>query len=134
MIRTLLAFLAAPMPGAFVQAVVVGLWPKPGTGVFEHPASMFAAMCLFVYLLFILFGVPAWLVLRRLRIDSLRAYALAGLAVVAGPMALVLAWMAAQGRVSAYIFAYDLALFAMTGLLAGAIFRRLAGPRPSEGD
>ncbi len=47
MLRTLGAFFVAPFPVALVQSVVVGLWPKPGQGIFANPASMFVAVCLF---------------------------------------------------------------------------------------
>jgi hypothetical protein len=78
MSRTLSAFLIAPFPVALIQSAVVGLWPKAGEGVFEHPVSMFVAICLYFYVVGMVLGLPAWLVMRR-RSATLRTHVAIGL-------------------------------------------------------
>jgi hypothetical protein len=128
MLRNLLAFLAAPLPGASIQSAAVALWPKPGMGVFAHPLSMFVAICLLIYAFGIVLGVPAFLLLRRRNLSSLRAHALAGLGVAAAPVGLALLWSVARGSVSLYAVAYNLLYFGLAGLLAGATFWAISRP------
>lgn len=128
MLRTILTFLAAPVPGALIQSAVVALWPKPGMGVFHHPMSMFVAICLFVYAFALIFGVPAGILLHRRGYVGLRAYALAGTGVVLTPVFLALLWTIWRGSVSLSVAAYNLGYFGLTGLLAGAIFWAIVRP------
>jgi len=125
MLRTLGAFVVAPFPAALIQSVVVGLAPKTGTGIFEHPASMFVGICLYFYIFGLLFGLPAWLVLRR-RSAALRVYVLLGLIAAVTPIAAALLVMALRGQGSASIAIYDLMLFGLGGMIAGAVFWRIA--------
>ena len=123
MLRILGAFVVAPFPVALLQSVAVGVWPKPGSGVFEHPASMFVVMCLYFYAVGLLLGVPGWLLVRR-RSPGLKAYALLGLADALLPAAAGLAVAASLGEVSAYIVVYNIMLFGLGGAAAGALFWR----------
>lgn len=125
MFRAIAAFIVAPFPTALVQAVVVGLWPKVGKGVFEHPSSMFVVIALYFYVFGLLLGVPAWLIMRR-RSTSLKTFAFIGLAVATTPIGAALAVMIFRGQASAYLILYTLALFGLGGLAAGALFWRLA--------
>ena len=132
MSRTLLAFLAAPVPGALLQSVAVALWPKPGMGVFERPLSMFVAICLLVYAAGLVLGVPAIVLLRRRGLVDLRAYALAGAGVILIPVLLALAWTIWRGSLTLWAVAYNLGYFGLTGLLAGAVFWAIVRPdRPA---
>lgn len=128
MLRTMLAFLAAPVPGALIQSAAVALRPKPGMGVFDHPLSMFVAICLFVYAAGLALGLPAGMVLQRRELTGLRAHALAGTGVVLTPVLLALLWTIWRGSVSLYVAAYNLGYFGLTGLLAGAVFWAIARP------
>jgi hypothetical protein len=125
MFRAIAAFIVAPFPVALTQAIVVGVWPKVGRGVFEHPSSMFVAIALYFYIFGLLLGLPAGLFLRR-RISSLRSFALLGLLVAIAPVGAALAVMTIRGQGSPYVLAYTLTLFSLGGLAAGALFWRLA--------
>lgn len=128
MLRYAAAFLASAVPGAAIQAVVVALWPKPGMGIFAHPASMFVAVCLIIYAFEAVFGGPALLLLRRHeRIDP-KAYALAGLGTIMVPVLLTLVWATTVAPVSLYAYLYNLLYFSVTGLLAGTVFWCIARP------
>ena len=126
--RYALAWLVSPFPGAFLQAMVVAFWPKPGQGVFEHPGSMFAAICILIWALELVFGLPLLLLLRRRGLASWRAYAMTGTISVAAPLAPVILWTFARGSVSLYALVYDLAFLALAGFLAGAAFWTLTRP------
>lgn len=126
--RRLLAFLVAPYPAALIQSLVVAAWPKPGKGVFEHPASMFVAICLLFYFFGLILGIPLHFAALKRRSPTLGAYCLAGMAIVLVPVLLALGWTAAKGQVSAWILTYNIAFFAIGGLLAGALFWRVARP------
>jgi ABC-type spermidine/putrescine transport system permease subunit II len=128
MLRTLPAFLAAPVPGALIQSAVVALWPKPGLGIFDHPLSMFVAICLLVYAAGLVLGVPAAIMLRRRERVGLRAHALAGTGVVLGPVLLALLWALSRESLTPYVAAYSLGYFGLTGLLAGIAFWAIARP------
>ena len=127
--RTAFAAAVAPFPAAFVQSVMVALWPKEGMGAFEHPASMFVVICLFYYIFGLLIGVPAWLIARKRKPVSLRAWLFIGLLVGVLPVAAALAWMAIRGEATAFVAAYNLAFFGFCGLVAGWTFRTIR-PRP----
>src|SRR4051812_19460550 len=102
MLRVVLAFVVAPFPAALFESVMVALWPKPGQGVFEHPASMFVAMCLLFYSLGLVLGLPLRFILRKRGPGGLRAHALSCMLIALTPVAASLAWLAAHGQVSAY--------------------------------
>ena len=131
MLRKTGAFLLAPFPAAFFQAIIVGFWPKKGMGVFEHPSSMFVTICLLFYVFGLVIGIPLFLLLRK-RIRTLRDYALAGMAIILLPVIVAMSWAAFKGQVSSYVAVYDLAFFAIGGSLAGALFRLLTRPKPGN--
>ena len=126
MLRNAWAFIAAPFPAALLQSIVVGLWPKEGMGVFQNPASMFVAICIYYYLFGLLIGLPAWLVMRRRSEMGLRAYAIVGLIVGLLPVGTALGWTILQGNVLAYIVAYNLLFFGLGGLAAGSTYWLIA--------
>ena len=128
MLRNLLGFFLSPFPAALIESITVALRPKPGTGVFTHPASMFVFVCLLLYAFEIVLGLPAVIMLRRRGVSSLRVYALAGMAVTAIPVAIPLFLTAARGRTSLYVVTYDLVYFAVSGLLAGTVFWAMTRP------
>ena len=132
--RIIVAFLVAPFPAALVQALVVGFWPKPGQGVFENPASMFVAICLFFYAFEIVLGLPLALLLRRRFSPSLRLYAVVGSAAAAAPVAIMLGLTAVRGELALYGAVYTLALFGLGGLTAGAVFWQIARPDRRRGE
>lgn len=84
MIRATMAFFLAPFPGALLQSIVVAIWPKDGQGVFEHPASMFVAMCILFYGVALVLGTPALILMRRRNHRKLRDYVLLGLGIFSG--------------------------------------------------
>lgn len=133
--RLILAFLLAPFPAALMQAILVALWPlRGGPAIYQHPASMFASMCLLDYALGLVLGVPLYLALRRRSANRLRFYALAGMLIGLVPMAL---WLLAVSRlptpVGADVRAAEAALrLAIGGLLTGATFWLLARPDRRE--
>ena len=127
--RVAFAFLIAPLPAAFIQSLVVALWPKEGMGVFEHPLSMFVAICLLFYLIELVLALPVYLAMRKRGPRGLLAYAVAGSVLTVFPIMLALGVSVARGGLSVYAVAYNLAFFAIGGFLAGAVFWRLTRPR-----
>jgi hypothetical protein len=127
--RIALAFLLAPFPAAFIQSVVVGVWPKVDKGVFEHPASMFVAICLFFYLVELLVALPLFLAMRTRVPRRLSPYGLAGALMVLLPIAAGLSVAVTRGGLSAYQVIYNLAFFGLGGFLAGGVFWRLTVSR-----
>lgn len=123
--RVALAFLVAPFPAAFIQSVVVALWPKEGMGVFEHPLSMFVAICLLFYLVEIVLALPLYLAVRKRGPRSMVAYAVTGTLLALLPIVIALGLAVARGGLSAYAVSYNLAFFAFGGYLAGVVFWRL---------
>jgi hypothetical protein len=132
-LRTGLAFVLAPFPIALFQSAIVGLWPKPGRGILEHPASMLLAVCLYFYIFGLALGVPAWLVAAR-RSVALRTYALLGLVVALVPVAAGLIAIAAKGQGSAYRTVYHLMVFGFGGMAAGSLFWLIAVRRKPTTD
>jgi hypothetical protein len=126
MLRIIAAFLVAPIPAALIQAVVIMLWPKQGKGVFEHPASMFVAICLIFYVFELIFGLPTYLVLRKRGPQKPMSYGLVGMSMILLPVALALSVTAARGGLSAYALTYNVIYFAVGGFLAGIVFWRIA--------
>jgi len=122
MFRSIAAFLLAPFPAALFQAIVVAIWPKAGTGVFEHPSSMFVAICLTFYIFGSIFGLPLWRFLRKRRPLTLRNHAFVGMVAMAFPVILGLGWVAFREGFSAYIAIYNISFFAAGGAAAGALF------------
>ena len=123
--RIALAFLLAPFPAALIQSVVVGIWPKAGKGVFEHPTSMFVAICLLFYLVELLVALPLYLAMRKRLPRKPSPYGLAGTFMVLLPVTAGLSVAVTRGGLSAYQVIYNLAFFAMGGFLAGAVFWRV---------
>ena len=126
--RVALAFLA-PFPAAFIQSVVVALWPKESMGVFEHPLSMFVAICLFFYLVEIVLALPLYLAVRKRRPQTMVPYAVVGTVLVLLPIMVAFGAPVARGGLSAYAVSYNLAFFGLGGFLAGVVFWRLTTPR-----
>lgn len=122
MLRSIWAYLLAPFPVALFQAAVVGLWPKLGTGIFENPASMFVALCLYFYVFGALIGLPMWIVVRKHLNGGMRGYALLGLIVGLAPAGAAIAYMISQGQASAYVATYNTLLFGLGGVIAGATY------------
>lgn len=127
--RVALAFLVAPFPAAFIQSIVVALWPKPGMGVFAHPVSMFVVICLLFYIFEIVLALPLYLIVRKLGPQTMGTYAIAGAVLTVLPIMVALGVTVAKGGLSAYAVSYNLAFFALGGFIAGAIFWRLTTPR-----
>ena len=128
MLRTILAFVLAPIPAASIMAAYVAFRPRPGRGIFEHPASMFLTLILLLYALAPVIGVPAFLFLRRTDQVSLRAHALAGALMTLIPIGLMGAWGLAIQRVSLREVAFSLLWYGLLGLLTGATFWLIARP------
>ena len=125
--RRLWAFLMAPFPAALIQAIVVGVWPKAGKGVFEHPASMFVVVCLYFYLFGLLLGLPVSILLKKRSLQDSKAYLLAGLVAGLLPVAVALAWSAGHDWASTYIVTYNLLFFGLGGVSAGWLYWNIAG-------
>ncbi|GGB61485.1 hypothetical protein [Blastomonas aquatica] len=134
MLRSIFAFIIAPFPAGFFQASVVAIWPKHGTGIFEHPLSMFIAICLLFYMLGLVFGIPLLLFSQKRWHPSSRGHALGGAAVMALPIAVALGLIAARGVLTAYVAVYNLAFFAAGGAIAGVLFYRLSTVKDLGGD
>ena len=136
MLRVILAFLLAPFPAALMQALLVALWPLTrGAGIYQHPASMFVAMCVLHYAFGLVLGVPLYLALRRRSLNRLLFYVLAGTGIVLVPMALWLTWAAWGVAVPASagaLVAYAFLRFGISGALTGATFWLLARPDRRE--
>lgn len=132
--RILLAFLVAPFPAAFIQSVVVALWPKEGMGVFEHPLSMFVAICLLFYLIEIVLALPLYLAVRKRGPHTMISYAVSGTVLALLPIIIALGVSVASGELSTYAVAYNLAFFALGGSLAGVVFWHLTTRREAAYD
>ncbi|WP_176597981.1 hypothetical protein [Sphingobium sp. 15-1] len=128
MFRPLIAFLLAPFPAAFFQAIIVAIWPKEGMGVFQHPASMFAAICLLFYIFGFLLGLPLLLLSRRRFQSTLRGYAWGGAVAISLPIVIALAVVASRGQLSVYVALYNLIFFIIGGAVAGTLFRYIKDP------
>jgi hypothetical protein len=128
MLRFIVACFVAPFPAAMIQALVVMIHPRPGRGVFEHPASMFVAACLLLYILGAAIGVPAFLVLRRSGPLSFRTHVFAGALAVLIPAGVLCAWGVALRRIALPQAAASLFWYGLLGLLTGAIFWVVARP------
>jgi len=126
--RVALAFFLAPFPAAIFQSVVVGLWPKEGVGVFEHPLSMFVAICLLFYLIEIFLALPIYLVARKRGPQPMIRYGVAGTLLAVLPIAIAIGTSSAKDGLSAYAIVYNLGFFALGGFMAGLVFWRLATP------
>ena len=122
MLRKIAAAVLAPFPAALFQAVVIALWPKPGGGLFEHPASMFVVMCLYFWFFGLLLGFPIWLIMGKRSGATLRTFVFVGVVVGSAPISIPLAILAARGQASAYLVAYNLLLFGLGGAAAGALY------------
>ncbi len=122
MVRKIGGFLLAPFPAALFQSIVVALWPKPDQGVFENPPSMFVVVCLYFWFFGLLLGVPAWAIIRKRRNVTLRTFVLIGLFVGLIPICVPLAILVARGQASSYLVVYNVLLFALGGMAAGALF------------
>jgi hypothetical protein len=123
MARKLGGFLIAPFPAALFQAIIVKLWPKPGQGVFEHPSAMFVVICLFYYLVGLLFGLPLMIIARRKGWRGAGAHGAIGL--IATTLPIVVGLAAMRSPASAYVVAYNLLFFSIGGFVAGLVLWRV---------
>ncbi|GAA4752619.1 hypothetical protein GCM10023264_19460 [Sphingomonas daechungensis] len=126
--RIALGLLLAPFPAAFIQSVVVAMWPKKGMGIFEHPLSMFVAICLLFYLLGLFLALPLYLAVGKRHPQRLVTYGVTGALLALLPVGLALVIAAAGHGLSTYVASYNLAFFAIGGFLAGVVFWRIATP------
>ena len=124
--RLAIGFLAAPLPAALFQATVVGIWPKVGKGVFEHPASMFVLVCLYFFLVELLLALPLYVWLWKPTQKKPLSYGLFGALLVMTPVGIGVGIGAARGELSTYAVLYDLCYFGLGGFVAGLIFWRAA--------
>lgn len=122
--RIATAFLLAPIPIAVFQALVVAIWPKPGKGVFENPASMFVVMCLYFYLVELLLGLPLYMLLRKRLPNTAAPYGMVGAVLALIPVGIGLAIAVSRGQLTTYAVSYNLLLFGCGGFLAGIVFWR----------
>ena len=130
--RRIFTFLTAPIPAAIVQAVVVAIWPKPERGgVFEHPASMFIALCLIFYVLQAVLGVPVAAVIRWKRRTTLATYAWGGIAITS-PILLIVGWQFIRQDLSAYQAIYNLMYFTAAGASIGLVTWLFLRPRRDD--
>ena len=126
--RSMFAFLIAPFPAALFQSLIVAVWPKPGTGVFAHPLSMFAVMCMIFYAFELIFGVPLYIATRTRLPRQLLPYAVAGMLVALIPVVILVAITVARGSLTSYEVMYSLGLFAVGGFFGGAVFWCIVSP------
>jgi len=119
-VRIFLAFLAAPLLPALLPA-----WFAFQNGTY-HPLAIFGLFCGAFYALQVIIGVPAHLLLGRLRLQQIWLYALIGFASAALPL-----FVYAKTREPAHDVDRALFLALYLGFLGGisaAIFWLLARP------
>lgn len=121
MVRTVIAFLAAPM----VPALLSG-WFGFMNGTY-HPLAIFILVCGGLYVLQAIVGVPAYLVLGRVKQHGIWVYALLGFAGTALPF-LVYGSMRDLGSVGAGQAAYVICFVGLLGAISAVIFWLLARP------
>ena len=90
---------------------------------------MFVALCLLFYLFETVLALPLYLALRKRGPHTMIAYAVTGTLLTLLPIIVALWVTVARGEPSAYAVAYNLALFAVGGFLAGVVFWRVITPR-----
>jgi len=128
MLRNIYAFLVAPFPAATLMALRVAAWPRPGGGVFEHPASMFVTISLFFYIVGVVLGIPLFLWLRRRGGASLRTCAFTGALITLIGIGLPAAWAVAHGQRAGPEIVFGILIYGVLGLLTGAMFWLIARP------
>jgi hypothetical protein len=117
-VRTVVAFLAAPMLPALLPA-----WFAFQSGSY-HPLTIFALFCGAFYALQIVVGVPAHLLLGRLRLQQIWFYVLIGFISAALPLLVY-----GKIREPAHDRALFLALYlGFLGGISAAIFWLIARP------
>jgi hypothetical protein len=121
MARTIIAFLAAPL----VPALLTG-WFGFMNGTY-HPLAIFVLVCGCLYVLQAIVGVPAYLLLGRVRQHRIWTYALLGFAGAALPF-LVYGSMRDLDRVGAGQAAYVIVFVGLLGAISAVIFWLLARP------
>jgi len=121
MARTVIAFLAAPL----VPALLTG-WFGFMNGTY-HPLAIFVLVCGCLYVLQAIVGVPAYLLLGRVRQHRIWTYALLGFAGAALPF-LVYGSMRDLDRVAASQAAYVIVFVGLLGAISAVIFWLLARP------
>jgi hypothetical protein len=119
--RTLIAFLCAPVIPALFAGWVVGLNRT------YAPISMFIFVCLAFYALQVIVGIPAYIFMSRKHMHRLRLYLLLGGLAAALPMLLMVAWRHTEQGYSLADYAY-LYYPALLGTGTGLMFWVLARP------
>jgi hypothetical protein len=119
-VRIVVAFLVAPMLPALLPA-----WFASQNGTY-HPLAIFVLFCGVFYVLQIVVGAPAYLLLRRLELQQIWLYALIGFASAALPLFV-------YGKIREPAHDVDRALFltfylGFLGGISAAIFWLLARP------
>ena len=118
--RFVVAFLAAPMLPALLPA-----WSASQNGSY-HPLAVFVLFCGAFYALQIIVGVPAFLLLRRLKLQQIWIYALIGVASVALPFFVYVTIKTPSRDVGQTLF---LALYlGLMGGISAAIFWLIVRP------
>jgi hypothetical protein len=118
--RTLVAFVLAPV---LSSAVAAGL-----STMDLHPLTLFILFCAAFYVLQILIGIPAHLLLRRRGRQNIWIYAVLGAGASALPLLLFGLLHRGQGGMALGQTLHVTALFAVLGAAVGSVFWVVARP------
>jgi hypothetical protein len=120
--RSILAFLFAPMPAAIVLPFI-----SPSRMLWEQPATvLLTAYALLLVLQFVL-GFPLRLVLARDEQASFKVHALIGTVMYAIPVTAVAIWAASQSGSRGLRLVEGPLAFAAAGAVTGALYWLFAG-------
>ena len=129
MLRIALAILAAPIPAALIEALLVLVRVRTPYGIASSPSMSFGAMCVLLYVCGLVFGTPLALLMRRRGVRSLAAHALAGTAAVLVPMVAVAAYIMISSRIPFSLQPIvGLGQFALSGFCAGPVYWLVVRP------
>ncbi|WEK41718.1 MAG: hypothetical protein P0Y64_09825 [Candidatus Sphingomonas colombiensis] len=101
-------------------------------GIFEHPSSMFVALCLIFYFFGLMVGAPLWLLVIRRQLATWPRYAFYG-SVVTAPLVVSCIWVGFHGKLALFAIVYDTLLFGVGGAVAGATYWLVRRPDQSRG-
>jgi len=123
-IRPSLAFLAAPLVPAVVQATI-------GESEY-HPGAVFVVAMFIIYILQLVVGIPGYLLLHRAGRYALRPYALFGLCVglCAGATLVLSAWLHSRLDIGTVRELFGIAYWGVLGMTTTASF--WFGARPDR--